>query len=415
VPKSTPKPARITAKYPAPLAQAAHGRPAWVEISATALQDNYELLHYRAAGFDAGLICVVKANAYGHGLFECARVLRDAGAEWYAVTSVDEGMQLVHRFREEGPPLDLDAGRVLILSGVFDAEDAVRAVRHRLTPVALSLQHVLWLADAAREEVSPLEKFPVHFEIDTGMARNGVRWDDTAQLDAIAEALDESKHIQIEGVLTHLASPDDPSSPQTRQQLQRFEKALKHLYAVGVRPRIIHVGNSVTLFDASQTDALAEIAHTYGAKLLLRPGLALYGYGVEGVKPVLTWKSRVTSLRRLQAGDAVSYNATFHTMRATTVATLATGYADGYNRLLSNKGSVLIRGKRAAVLGRVTMDQIMVDVSLIEDAAIGDEAVLLGTQDDLTISAVQIATLTGTIAWEVLCAIGARVERVVVE
>jgi alanine racemase len=171
------------------------------------------------------------------------------------------------------------------------------------------------------------------------------------------------------------------------------------------------------VFDVSQSESLMELAHTYGALLLLRPGLALYGYGAanQELEPVLTWKTRITGLRRVQAGAPVSYNATYHSMRASTIATLATGYADGYNRLLSNRGTVLIRGQRAPVVGRVTMDQTMVDVTGIEDAAVGDETVLLGAQGEFTVSAAQIATLTGSIPWEVLCAISARVHRVFTE
>jgi alanine racemase len=171
------------------------------------------------------------------------------------------------------------------------------------------------------------------------------------------------------------------------------------------------------VFDGSHAEGLMELAHTYSMQLLMRPGLALYGYGPsnQDLLPVLSWKTRITGLRRLQAGDAVSYNATYHAMRSSTIATIAVGYADGYNRLLSNKGSVLIRGQRAPIVGRVTMDQTMVDVSAIDEAAIGDEVVLIGIQGDLAITAAQIATLTGTISWEVLCSISARVHRLFVE
>jgi alanine racemase len=241
-----------------------------------------------------------------------------------------------------------------------------------------------------------------------------VRWDDVAQLDAMVELLEQRPNVAMEALLTHFASPDDPASPQTRQQLQYFKGVIQHLYVRGIRPPMLHAGNSISLFDASQAEALMELAHTYSSQLLLRPGLALYGYGVANadLQPVLTWKTRVTALRRVQAGAPVSYNATFHSKRASTIATLAVGYADGYNRLLSNRASVLVRGERAPVVGRVTMDQTMIDVTGIEGVEVGDEVVLLGTQGDFTITAGQIATLTGSIAWEVLCDISARVHRV---
>jgi alanine racemase len=377
-------------------------RPNWAEISASALRHNYHLLQSQADRFAGQIICVIKANAYGHDVAGCGRVLATAGATWFAVTSVEEGIELVRNLRQEGFAAGHGFPRVLVLGGLFAEEDAQRALRYQLTPVVLSLLQLQWIAEIARRESSPQEKFKCHLEIDTGMARQGVRWDDVAQLDAMAE------------VLTHFASPDDPSSPQTGQQLQYFTGVVQRLYAAGVRPPLLHAGNSVTLFDGSSAESLMELAHTYDARLLLRPGLALYGCGVanQPLEPVLTWKTRITSLRRLQAGAPVSYNATYHSMRASTIATLAVGYADGYSRSLSNRGTVLIRGQRAPVVGRVTMDQTMVDVTNIEDAAIGDEAVLLGAQGELNVSAAQIATLTGTIPWEVLTGISERVQRV---
>jgi alanine racemase len=392
-------------------------RPNWAEISASALRSNYERLCEQADQCRGHLICVIKANAYGHDVVGCARVLMAAGATWFAVTSVDEGADLVRLLRQETPVAGRAFPRVLVLGGLFAREDAERAIRYGLTPVILSLQQLQWLAEAARRECSPQDKYRFHLEIDTGMARQGVRWDDAAQLDAIVEMLVGKSNIAPEALMTHYASADDPSSPQTGQQLQYFTGVIKRLYAEGIRPPMLHAGNSVTLFDASQAESLMDLAHTYGARLLLRPGLALYGYGVANadLEPVLTWKTRITGLRRVQAGAPVSYNATYHSMRAGTIATLATGYADGYNRLLSNRGTVLVRGERAPVVGRVTMDQKMVDVTNIEGAAVGDEVVLLGSQGDYTVSATQIATLTGSIPWEVLCDISARVHRVFTE
>ena len=387
-------------------------RPDWAEISASALRHNYRLITAHADPFDAQIICVIKANAYGHGVDGCARVLTSAGARWLAVTSVDEGVQVAAALRHVG----LATPRILVLGGLFGPEDARRAVRHELTPVLFAMHQVMWLAEAANREGAATH-FPFHLEIDTGMARHGIRWDDGLQLDAVADFLAQQRWVGVEALMTHFASADDPSSPQTDQQQQYFTSAIKRLYALGVRPPLLHAGNSATLFDGSNAEALMQMAHTYSKQLLMRPGLALYGHGTQNhdLQPVLTWKTRITGLRRLQAGDAVSYNATYHAMRSSTIATIAVGYADGYNRLLSNKGSVLVRGQRAPVVGRVTMDQVMVDVSAIDDAAIGDEVVLIGTQGDLTISAAQIATLTGTITWEVLCDIGARVHRVFID
>jgi alanine racemase len=386
-------------------------RPNWAEISSSALRHNYARLVAQADLVNGEIICVIKANAYGHDLAGCARVLLSAGASWFAVTSVDEGAELIRHLRHDGHQ---SMPRVLVLGGLFAEEDALRAIRYHLTPVIMSLHQLQWLVEAAVKECSPLDRYRFHLEVDTGMARQGVRWDDTAQLDAVAELLSQRPNVSLEALMTHFASPDDPSSPQTSQQLQYFKGVIQHFYVQGIRPPTLHAGNSITLFDASQSEALMDLAHTYSYRLLLRPGLALYGYGVANadLQPVLTWKARITGLRRLQAGAPVSYNATFHSKRASTIATLAVGYADGYNRLLSNRASVLVRGARAPVVGRVTMDQTMVDVTAIEGVEVGDEAVLLGGQGDLNVSAGQIATLTGSIPWEVLCNIHPRVHRV---
>ncbi len=394
-----------------PRVPSAPTRPNWAEISASALRYNFGRLVAQANRVDGELICVIKANAYGHDVAGCARVLMTAGAKWFAVTSVDEGAELIRHLRHDGNPT---MPRVLVLGGLFAPEDARRAIRYQLTPVVLSLQQLQWFVEAAARDCSPVDRFRFHLEVDTGMARQGIRWDEVTQLDAVAELLNQKTNLSLEALMTHFASPDDPSSPQTGQQLQYFKGVIQHFYVQGIRPPMLHAGNSVTLFDASQAESLMELAHTYGSQLLLRPGLALYGYGVAnaGLQPVLTWKTRVTGLRRVQAGAPVSYNATFHSKRASIIATLAAGYADGYNRLLSNRATVLIRGERAPVVGRVTMDQTMVDVSGIEGVTVGDEVVLLGTQGEFTISATQIATLTGSIPWEVFCDISARVHRV---
>jgi alanine racemase len=215
--------------------------------------------------------------------------------------------------------------------------------------------------------------------------------------------------------MTHFASPEDPHSAQTTEQLGRFHAALATLRQHGATPPILHAGNSASLFEADQIAALREIAQQNGSRLLLRPGISLYGYGPHGtergLQPVLSWKTKITALRDIAADEAVSYNATFRAARPTRIALLPLGYADGYNRLLSNHGDVLVRGQRARIAGRVTMDQTMIDVTDVPEAAIGDEVVLLGQQGSDRITADDLAAHTGTIAYEVLCAVGTRVPR----
>ena len=257
--------------------------------------------------------------------------------------------------------------------------------------------------------------FPLHLEIDTGMARQGIQWNDTTSLAAFAAQLIQHPQLLLEAVMTHFASPEDPGSTQTAEQLERLRAALATLREHGIAPPLIHAGNSASLFEAAQIATLRDIAQQSGSRLLLRPGIALYGYGPDaaerGLQPVLSWKTRIAALRTIAAGEAVSYNATFRATRPTRIALLPVGYADGYNRLLSNRGEVLVRGQRAPIAGRVTMDQTMIDVTDIAGVAVGDEVILIGEQGSDRITADDLAAHTGTIAYEVLCAIGQRVPR----
>jgi alanine racemase len=376
-------------------------RPTWAEVSRAALRANYRVLRSQAARVEADVIAVIKANAYGHGADEALATLSAEGCGWFAVTCLDEA----------GPLRLQPAARMLLLSGAYDGE-ADDLVGRGFTPVLASDQPLAWLANAARHRVEP---FPVHLEIDTGMARQGIPWNDSAALRSFATALQQHRQLLLEGVMTHFASPEDEASPQTAQQIERFRTALATLRAEGCTPPLLHAGNSASLFVGEQKNALRALAAEYGAKLLLRPGIALYGYGPHaaerGLSPVLSWKTRITALRTIAVGEPVSYNATFRATRLTRIALLPVGYADGYNRLLSTSGEVLVRGQRTPVAGRVTMDQIMIDVTDIADVVIGDEAVLLGQQGSQRIDADEMASRTRTIAYEVLCAIGTRVPR----
>jgi alanine racemase len=379
-------------------------RPTWAEISRNALLHNYRILREQAAHVDADVVAVIKANAYGHGAAEAHATLTADGCNWFAVTCLDEARALQPRLRGH---------RTLVLSGLFDGE-AAEAVRHGLTPVIGSVQQLAWLAEAVPHSAEP--RFPLHLEIDTGMTRQGIQWNDTAELAAFVACLAQHPQLLLEAAMTHFASPEDPESGQTGEQLDRFRGALTTLRQHGVAPPIVHAGNSASLFEDSQRSALRHIAQQNGSRLLLRPGISLYGYGPHplerGLQPVLSWKTRIAALRTIAAGEGVSYNATFRAAQTTRIALLPVGYADGYNRLLSNCGNVLVRGHRAPIAGRVTMDQTMIDVSNIADAAIGDEVVLLGQQGGDCITADDLAAHTGTIAYEVLCNVGARVPRV---
>ena len=228
--------------------------------------------------------------------------------------------------------------------------------------------------------------------------------------------------------MTHFSAPETISTVRPNAQLARFETALNLILERGLRPAWVHAGNSSTLVAGTDRQALMEMASRAGARLMLRPGLALYGYldritqdglswdgeagdGEPGLDPVLSWKTQVTSLLTIHTGETSGYGNTFVASRESRLALLPVGYADGLNRLLSNRGYVLIQSQGAPIAGRVSMDQTVVDVTDIPAAAIGDEVVLLGSQGGLSIDAWDIADLTGSIPWEVLCAISARVPR----
>jgi alanine racemase len=368
------------------------------------LVSNYRILREQAARADADAVAVIKANAYGHGAAEALATLVADGCRWFAVTCLDEARLLLPQ---------LKGHRMLVLSGLFDGESA-EVVRHALTPILGSVQQLEWLTEAVPPIAEP--PFPLHLEIDTGMARQGIQWDDITALTAFAVHLARHPQLLLEAVMTHFASPEDPHSTQTTEQLGRFRAALATLRQHGATPPILHAGNSASLFEADQIAALREIAQQNDSRPLLRPGISLYGYGPRaterGLRPVLNWKTKIAALRDIAAAEGVSYNATFRATRPTRIALLPVGYADGYSRLLSNRGDVLVRGQRAPIAGRVTMDQTMIDVTDIPEAAVGDEVVLLGQQGSNRITADDLAAHTGTIAYEVLCAVGTRVPRV---
>ena len=380
-------------------------RPVWAEISRSRLLANYQRLR-QLAGADADLMAVVKANAYGHDVQQCAPLLAQAGAPWLGVTSTDEGAAV----RAVCPQ-----PRILLMSGMF-AGEAETVVDRGLTPVVWEHWQLDLLEAAAKARGVRLA---VHLEIDTGMARQGVR-----EAEGLLHRFGSGGWLELEGIMTHFCAPENFSSTQPNPQLARMEKALSSILRRGLHPTWLHAGNSSTLVAGNDRGTLLEMAARAGMRLMVRPGLALYGYldhfhrdGVrwcaeETFAPVLSWKTRISSLRTLQAGESAGYGHTFTAMRETRLALLPMGYADGLNRLLSNRGRVLVGGEYAPIAGRVSMDQTIVDVTEIPHVALGDEVVLLGNQGERSIDAWDLADLCGTIPWEVLCAISERVPRV---
>ncbi|HZD48606.1 MAG TPA: alanine racemase [Silvibacterium sp.] len=399
-------------------------RPVWAEISRQRLIENYRLLR-RLAG-NAELLAIIKANAYGHGVFVCAEALAAENPHgWLGVTGVEEGAAV----RAVAPH-----AHIVIMGSVWQSE-AGAAIEHRLIPVVWEPSQLDALQSAATARRFAPASIPVHLEIDTGMSRQGVRIE---ALPTLLEHLSAAPALRLESVMTHLHSPEALDGRANAAQLETFVTALDTIATHGFRLDWIHAGNSATALSEGGAAALVQIAAKYKAKAMLRPGLALYGYaprfssaglslagfssaGFSGteplatghlLKPVLAWKTRIVSLRTIQPGETAGYCATFRASRTTRIALLPVGYADGLNRLLSNRGSVLVRGQRALIVGRISMDLTTVDVTDIPGVEIGDEVVLIGQQDHESITAYDHADLAGTIPYEILGNVAARVPRI---
>lgn len=394
-------------------------RPLWAEISTAELCRNFH--HLRSIAGRAELLAIVKANGYGHGATLCAEALSQAGAKWLGVTSVEEGIAV----RAVAPKTP-----ILVMGGVWEVAGAKLAMEHGLTAVAWEPFQLDWLSNAARQ--LGLGLVTVHVEIDSGMSRQGVQ---PEKLAAFLEALKQAPAIRMSGIMTHFHSPEYLNGEATTAQMQVFTRAVEQICEAGHRPEWVHAGNSASAIDQIAMPALEELAARFGAQAIIRPGLALYGYSpdFEGsgdtagkvaadahlLKPVLSWKTRILSLREIEAGQTVGYCEGFRATRQSRIALLPVGYADGLRRSLSPNGGVcgevLVRGKRAPFAGRISMDLASIDVTAIPGVEIGDEVVIFGEQGEERITAADHARLAKTIHYEILCGIAARVPRVKID
>jgi alanine racemase len=376
-------------------------RPAWAEISTSAIAHNVRVL--RGVLGDSALCAVVKANGYGHGALLAASAALAGGAETLAVAIVDEGIEL----RDGGI-----TSPILLLAEI-PSETLPDAMSHDLTITVGSI-------GGARAAVSCAEKLggthKVHVKVDTGMHRMGVAPQD---LDEVADILVASPHIDFEGLYTHFpvadgASPEDRAF--TRAQIATFDEGLKRLNDRGIAPRQLHTANTA-----------GALGYPESRRSFARVGLALYGYlpeewlgsvleeKGERLRSALTLRAQVVAVRRVGSGERPSYGRRRATEQETTIATVPFGYADGYPRRLFDAGAeVLINNKRYPLAGSVTMDQLLIDCG-DDDVALGDDVVLLGRQGNEEISADEWARLANTITWEILCGIGARVPRILVD
>lgn len=377
-------------------------RPVWAEISLAQLQCNFAEIAQRV--YRRAEICaVIKCDAYGHGAVRSARALADAGAAWFAVTGPQEGAEL----RAAGI-----RQRLLLLSG-FYREEAEAVVHHHLTPNIWELEHIAYLSRA----VPAGTRYPVHVEVDTGMSRQGVS---AARLAEFLSALRAAGNLDLEGVYQHYASGECASAASPQQQDSAFSRALAACAAAGFLPQYIHMANSGATLAQSHiySDSRFQLPN---ATHFARCGIALYGYCLPlentrktenwTTRPVLSWKTRIISLREVPAGTCIGYSGTYITSRSTRVASLAVGYGDGFNRLLSNRGRVLVRDSFAPIIGNISMDISLADVTAIPSIAIGDEVVLLGGQGTRRIDAWDHARICNTIPYEILCNISKRVPR----
>ncbi len=361
----------------------------YCEIDLEAIRNNVRVMRAAIHG-GAKFLAVVKADAYGHGAVPVARAALEAGAKALAVAIPEEGMEL----RAAG----IDAP-ILVLGGI-DAAAAPAVVAADLTQVVFDEARVRALSEAA---VRLGKTAHVHLKLDTGMGRIGVRTPEAVR--ALVRLIDSLPGVELRGCFTHMATADEPDSTGTLEQIARFDALCAVIAEEHPAPITRHAANTASIFCYPQ-------AH-YD---MVRGGIALYGYppvpGVKGLMPAMRWVTRAVYVKTIEPGDAVSYGGQFVAKRPTRVMTVPVGYADGYRRGLSGKGYVLVRGRRAPVLGRVCMDQIMVDVTDIPGAQEDDEVVLLGAQGGDCIDAQEMADWLGTISYEVLCSPSKRVPRV---
>lgn len=360
-----------------------------VEINLRTLAENVR--HAKAVlRSDTALMFVVKANAYGHGMIPVARKASEAGISWFVVAHLFEAVEL----RKAIPSADL------LVMGAVDASETRALLEHRIVPVVVDEAHGNSLAAAAKWMGKSL---PVHLKIDTGMGRLGIPWEQAA---AVHRRLTGQEGLNIQGVCTHFASVEIKKPSMGPAQLHRFQKAIAEIEIQAGRRLFRHVSSS----RAFQYHADWDLDG-------VRPGIILYGYGSSErdmrtlTRPILQWKTKVAQVKAVPANFPVGYYSAHITPAPTHIATIAAGYADGYHRALGNKGFVLIRGKRRAVVGRISMNWITVDCGPDSDVQAGDEVVLIGEQGPESIWADELARLARTIPYEILTSINALAER----
>jgi alanine racemase len=380
------------------------GRPVWAEISLKAILHNLRVIR-RHVGAQRKILAVVKSNAYGLGAVPISKALQKAGTEWFGVTCANEGIEL----REAGI-----RKRILVLTGFWPGEEK-RLIQNQLTPTVSrvdDLRHIERAAKSIRGKSSAKSsRVRFHLKINTGMNRLGISPD---EIDAFCLALADCPHIQLEGTYTHFASAEDFTAEQTTVQEQLFRDCLDRMRALGVSPGIVHMANS---------GAICARPSTWGD--MVRPGAILYGYHQSfdppqkkqevmcsmPLEPCLSLRARIISLREIPAGQAVGYGARFVTSRPSRIAVINAGYADGIVRARTNRGCALVRGHRVPLVGTISMDLTMLDVTDVPDAKLGDVVTIYGKDGHASIEVSEVAREIGTVTSDLLCALGRRVPK----
>lgn len=368
-------------------------RPTRAEIDLDALAQNFRAVRRRVAE-GVRVMAVVKADAYGHGAVACARRLAAEGADWFGVATPGEAAEL----RRAGI-----AQPLLCFQGFWEGR-AGHCLRERIVPVVYRLDMAEALERAARDAGTVAD---VHVKFDTGMGRLGVRFDEAAQF---ADTLRAFKHLRVDGLMTHFAAADDPRRDCfTEEQLKRFRDAVAAFRERGFRPTYEHMANSAATF-----------AHPESHGDMVRPGGVLYGLWRDilpptveepGLRPVMKLTSAIILLKQVKRGETVGYGCTFEAARDMTVATLPIGYHDGYPRAMSNRGRAIIRGAYASVVGRISMDMTLLDVTDVPGVAVGDAVTLLGAGGEHGIDAEDLARTANTLSYEITCGVSSRVPR----
>jgi len=371
-------------------------RPTWAEIDLQQLAANFQQIKQRV-GTTARIMAVVKANAYGHGAVQCAHRLAAEGADWFGVALPEEAIELRHSGITQP---------VLCLAGFWPGQ-AAACIQNKLTTVVYRRDMLEALNQAAAEAGTIAD---VHVKVDTGMGRLGVRADQVGEFVAM---LDQFANVRVDGLMTHLAAADDTScEPLTVDQIHRFDEAVATFREHGYRPTHLHLANSAGIY-----------GHRESWGNMVRPGGVLYGLwrdvlpqtaGQPQLRPVMSVHSRVMLLKWVPRGETIGYGCTFEASRRSLIATVPIGYHDGYMRGLSNRAHVIVRGIYAPVVGRVSMDLTLIDVTDVPGVELQDQVTLLGwnrRHTDLLIRAEDLARIAGTLSYEVTCGVGERVPR----